>query len=82
MEVEELTLAQFNLMFTGHLRREENEWDKTRNIMSFILNYGGNGGKKLYQPDQVLPLHKDKKKKTVKKITSDKEAYELLKEFE
>jgi hypothetical protein len=80
-EVERCTLGQFNLMLLGYQRRQEKEWDRTRHIMAFILNYAGFGAKEFHHPKDIFPLHMDNEDKK-KRINSIKQAYALLKEFE
>lgn len=81
-EVRRLTLGEFNAMYTGYKRRQEEQWDMTRHIMSTVIN-GYFGIKKTYTPEQVLKLEKDKRNGTIiPKIRSDYEAYQLLREFE
>lgn len=80
-EVERCTLKDFNLMLTGYQRRQEREWDRTRHIMAFILNYAGWGAKEFHHPKDIYPLGLDKENEK-RKITTLKQALALLKEFE
>lgn len=79
-EVKTLTLKDFNLMLTGYYRRQDHEWNRTRHIMSFILNYGGMGASDHYKPQDIWPLQMDKEDEK-KMITTIHQAIELLKEF-
>jgi hypothetical protein len=69
------------MVLEGYIAREENEWDRTRNIMAFLATFGGMGAKKVVQPSEVISLHKDMLDK-IKPIRSYKEAMELLKTFQ
>jgi len=80
-EVERCTLGQFNLMLTGYKRRQERDWDRTRHIMAFILNYAGWGAKEFHHPKDIYPLDLDREE-IKHRITSRKQAWALLKEFE
>lgn len=81
LEIKRLTLSEFNKVATGYNEREEDAWDRTRHVMSSIINYGGmGGGKKYYSPQEVLSLSKDKEEAVVH-INSDIHAYKLLERF-
>lgn len=82
IEVKRLTLGEFNAMYTGYKRRQEHEWDRTRHVMTTVIN-GYFGIKKSYTPEQVMKLEKDRNTADIiPKIKSDYEAYQLLREFE
>lgn len=81
MEVEACTLKDFNMMLIGYQRRQEREWDRTRHIMAFILNYGGWGAKEFQHPKDIYPLNIDRENDK-RRITTLKQALALLKEFE
>lgn len=81
VEVEACTLRDFDLMMTGYQRRQERDWDRTRHIMSYILNFSGWGAKEFQYPKDILPLNIDKENER-RKITTLKQALALLKEFE
>lgn len=80
MQVKALTLRDFNLMLTGHYRRQEQQWNHTRHIMSYVLNYGGMGASEHYKPQDIWPLQMDKEDEK-KMITTIHQAMQLLKEF-
>lgn len=79
-EVKRLTLKEFNLMYTGYFRREEREWNRTRLLMTYILNYAGMGATQFKQPQEVWPLDMDKKF-IRPKIKTIAQAMRLLKEY-
>lgn len=68
-------------MITGYLRRQEKEWNHTRHLMSYILNYAGMvAPENFVRPQDIWPLSLDKE--DVKKIiTTMHQAMQLLKEF-
>jgi len=80
LEVKALLLKDFNLMLTGYMRAEEREWNRTRHLMSFILNYGGVGSKDYHTPQSIMPLDMDAEN-TKRLITTMKQAIQLFKEF-
>lgn len=80
-EVKSLTLRDFNLMLTGYQRRQDVENNRTRQIMTFILNYGGLGVKDYYPAEKIWPLSMDKEGEK-RMIINLRMAQELLKEFE
>lgn len=67
-------------MMTGYQRREEREWNRTRHLMTYTLNYGGMGVKKIYQPKEIWPLSLDTEDEK-RMITTMAMAMELYKEF-
>lgn len=80
-EIDCLTLIEFVLMDYGRFKREEKEWNHTRHIMSYTLNFGGFGAKKFVPAHQIWPLELDKE--GVKRfITTKFQALELLEGFE
>lgn len=81
LEVKKLTLRDFNLMFTGYQRRQDVENNRTRQVMTFILNYGGMGANEYFPAEKVWPLAMDKEDEK-KMITSLRMAKDLLQEFE
>lgn len=81
LEVEACTLRDFSLMMTGYQRREEREWDRTRHIMAFILNFSGWGAKEFQHPKDIYPLGIDRENEK-RRITTLKQAWALLNEFE
>ena len=81
LEIKALTLRDFNLMLTGYQRREDIENNRTRQIMTFILNYGGMGASEYFSAEKVWPLSIDKENEK-RMITNLRMAKELLKEFE
>lgn len=80
LEVKALTLKDFNLMYTGYFRRQEKEWNRTRHVMAFILNYGGMGAKQFQKPQDIWPLEMDKQI-TKRRIRTMAQAMSLLKEY-
>jgi len=68
-------------MMNGYQRRNEEEWDRTRNLMAFQLNYGGMGAKKPYMPSDIMRLSRDTAhiKKPIKTLL---QAMKILKHFE
>lgn len=76
-EVQALTLLQFNMVLEGWIAREENEWDRTRNLMAFIATFSGMGAKKAVSATELMPLHKDRAL-TIKPVRSHKDAMDLL----
>lgn len=80
IEVKALTIREFNLMLTGYRRRQEEEWNHTRHIMAYVLNYGGMGTQQLYKPQDIWPLDLDTENE-VKPIRTMQQALQLLKEY-
>lgn len=81
LEIKALNLRDFNLMLTGYQRRQDIENNRTRQVMTFILNYGGMGAKEYFPAEKIWPLSIDKEDEK-RMVTSLKMAKELLKEFE
>ena len=81
IEVEACTLRDFSLMYTGYKRRQDREWDRTRHVMAFIMNFSGWGAKDFQDPKTIWPLDFDNENEA-RKITTLKQALALLKEFE
>lgn len=81
LEIKKLTLKEFSLMLTGYLAKQDREWDRTRHIMSYIATYAGMGAKEFVSPQSIYPLPIDKEGEK-RMITTEKQALELLKEFE
>jgi hypothetical protein len=68
-------------MMNGYQRRNEEEWDRTRNLMAYQLNFGGMGTKKPYLPSDIIRLRRDEI--NVKRpIKSMLQAMKILKHFE
>lgn len=80
-EVKSLYLRDFNLMLTGHYKRQEQQWNHTRHIMTYVLNYGGMGLAEPFKPQDIWPLHMDKEDEK-RMITTMQQAMDLLKQFE
>lgn len=76
-EVKALTLLEFNMVLEGWISREENEWDRTRNLMAFIATFAGMGAKKAISAAEIMPLYKDKAQ-SIRPIKTHKEALDLL----
>lgn len=79
-EVDELTLAEFDLMLTGYIQREEEKWDRTRHIMWATIMYGGMGTSKQYHVADIMPLAKDRKNRK-RYIINEFQALEFIKSF-
>jgi hypothetical protein len=79
-EVKTCTLKEFFLLLNGYYRRNEEEWDRTRNIMAFQLNYGGLGLKNPKRPQDIIKLKRDEAK-VKKPIRTLAQAMEMLNEF-
>lgn len=67
-------------MLHGYARRKEHEWNHTRHIMAYVLNYGGLGAKETYKPQDIWPLELDKEDEK-RMITTMAQAMILLKDF-
>ncbi len=68
-------------MLTGNIKRQERDWNHTRHIMAYILNYAGMGGPETFiGPKDIWPLSIDKEDEK-RMITNMLQAKELLKEF-
>lgn len=81
MEVRAITLLEFNMVLEGFIAREENEWDRTRTVMSYIRTFAGMGASKYWTPEEILGLNKDKVNQP-KPIRTYKQAIELLRSFQ
>jgi hypothetical protein len=68
-------------MLTGYYRKQEQEWDRTRHIMSYVVSFAGMGGGKFYKPSDVLPLALDMEGEK-RMITTMHMAMLLLKDFQ
>lgn len=68
-------------MLTGYLAKEDREWNRTRHIMAYIATYAGMGSSTFVRPEEIWPLPVDKEGEK-KMITTEKQALELLKDFE
>lgn len=67
-------------MVKGLGRRDEEEWDRVRNLMAVVINHAGLGSRTPVTGPGLIALEKDKV--FVKKaITTTEEAYELLESF-
>jgi hypothetical protein len=80
LEVEQCTMREFDLLLTGFHRREEREWNRTRNQMSYIASCAY-GQTKFISPQEVIKLEMDKED-TLRPITTIKQALALLNEFD
>lgn len=56
----ELTWYEFDLFSEGYLRREDNEWRHTREIMAMIYNTSGIKRSQRKKGSQLIPLDSDK----------------------
>lgn len=81
MEVNLLTMKEFNFMFTGYVARENREWNRTRHIMSYIISYAGFGAGEFVNPKTIWPLPIDNEDQ-IKYLTTLKQCLELINEFE
>lgn len=71
-------------MYIGYQRRNEKDWDIARRTWAYIVVYGGLGLKKdaKITPEQLWRLpFTDSNGKSSKKITTMKQALDLLREF-
>jgi len=80
IEIKALTLLEFNMVLEGYVAREQEEWDRTRTVMSYIRTFAGMGASKYWTPEEILGLHKDKAFK-VRPIRTYAEAMDLLNSF-
>lgn len=80
-EVKRLTLKDFSLMLTGFLAKEDRAWNRTRHIMAYLATYSGMGSSEFVRPQDIYPLPMDREGEK-KMITTEKQALELLKEFD
>lgn len=81
LEVDVLTMKEFNLMFTGYLARQDREWNRTRHLMSYIVSYAGMGANEFVDPKSIwgLPIDREDQKKNIKTM---KQVLDLINEFE
>lgn len=68
-------------MLTGYLAKQDREWNRTRHLMAYIQTFAGMGAKEVARPQDIWPLPMDREGEK-KMITTEKQALELLKEFE
>lgn len=68
------------MVLEGYVAREENEWDRTRNLMAFIATFAGMGSKEVVDPTKIMKLHKDRVI-VVKPIRTYAQAIDLLNSF-
>lgn len=95
-ELRRVTLRDFNAMYVGYRRRQEELWDMHRRTWGYIIGFAGMGikkGEKLPTPQELWELpYRDAEAKAAgggqsaaekaKPITTEEEALELLKQFE
>jgi len=75
-ELEELTLAQFNMYLEGFFEEYKNEWEQTRLIMWSIIQ--PNSKKKL-KPTEIISFDWDKDNKVSEPLDKEKKQEILLK---
>lgn len=83
-EVRRLTYAEFNIMYSAYLRREEKDWDIARRTWGYLMIYGGLGlkdSKAKITPQMILPLPYTDAKVRETKITTLEQALKLLNSF-
>jgi len=68
------------MVLEGYVAREEEHWDRTRNIMAFIATFGGMGSKEVVDPGKIMRLGKDRIA-VIKPIRTYTGAMELLREI-
>lgn len=73
-------LNEYELIFTGYLRRQDRETNRTRHLMSHIQAFAGMGGGSYTPPDELWPLSIDEENKK-RFITTMAMAKELFKDF-
>lgn len=68
-------------MLTGYLAKEEKAWNRTRNLMSYIVSYGGMGTSEFVTPESIwpLPMDEEDQKKMIKTLA---QAKVLINDFE
>jgi len=76
-----MTLNQFLVISAAHDDREEDEWDRTANIMASVMNFAGLGASDPISPQDIFELRKYQEEKIVP-ISSWDEARELISEME
>jgi len=92
-ELRRVTLRDFNAMYVGYRRRQEEMWDMHRRTWGYIIGFAGMGikkGEKLPTPQELWELpYRDSGMGVTegvaeksKPITTEAEALELLKQFE
>jgi len=92
-ELRRVTLRDFNAMYVGYRRRQEELWDMHRRTWGYIIGFAGMGikkGEKLPTPQELWELpYRDAGMgvtevvaEKAKPITTEAEALELLKQFE
>lgn len=57
-EIRAITVKEFNYRLAGYVKRQENEWDRTRNQMSYIASFAM-GMTKFVRPQDVMKLNRD-----------------------
>lgn len=84
-EVKALTFQEFNLMWTGYAKRQENDWNIARHTWAYIISFAGNGLKKdakVPKPTELWHLpHTDFIEDTVVKIRTKQQALQLINTF-
>ena len=83
-EFEDMTWSNYQRLIVHHYKKEANQWDMTRSLMSYILNTQVEK-KHQKKPKEILPLwidkyYKHKPKGTIKPATPD-EKREMLEKF-
>ena len=92
-ELRRVTLRDFNAMYVGYRRRQEELWDMHRRTWVYIIEFAGMGmkkGAKMPTPQELWGLpYMDAEmvatggtKAETKPIATEEEALELLKQFE
>jgi hypothetical protein len=80
-EIEGLTYKEFLLRYIGYADRNDAQWNHTRHIMQYIRVFSGFGSGGVTPVSQIWPLRTDTDD-TPRMITTEKQALELLRDFE
>ncbi|MCY4781713.1 hypothetical protein ORI89_18830 [Sphingobacterium sp. UT-1RO-CII-1] len=72
-----MTLREYLLLDNANRLKEENEWDRTRNVMTAIINYAGFGASEAIAVSDVIQLSKDLED-VIKPISSVDQARVLI----
>lgn len=73
-------MRDFELILTGHRRRQEHDVNQTRHILSFIRAFSGMGASEYVSPAELWPLSIDLEGQK-QMITTFEQAKKLFKEF-
>lgn len=79
-EVEGMTLKDAVLITSAGRLKEEDEWDRTRNLMAAVMNFSGFAVEDSVHPADLVPLSIDRLNEPPQVKSAD-DALELLKEM-